>query len=713
MAEYSYTDPTTTVPDDGILIPKKEKEGADSFLPLDRQWARGAFLIGEQAYDPSDEKTIRNRYWSSVNLEFTDTRIGGNIGVNPKPQFCPYSDIVAPDRLGVRNPVNPSSSRGNYGKGRYYGEAIDRPAQRIFIRAGFPQFTGLVSYLARAYDARMTEMATTGRGKGLLYEIPKAFGTYLGIKRFPPIAILSLGVQAISFVTSMPSSKFYTLKPSMHTYWSAVNNLVFAWMINRGVWPKTWDKAATENQRLGMPFTIDQSEMDQLRTMMPDIFLGENNYVDVFAVATRAQRIANHVFLEEYRRLEEGDMTALDGFLEKRDKTIKTYLGTYTAGHNNTEKNDWSFNLTAHINKWLSNEYWESRSKVGEDGKQTSGEVEKDIRDIESGDYPDKEGLVTKIRLAMDAQIRQGGEFVCFIVENTGQAAEGWSNSYAETSISQSINSSVKQVRDMRFTLADGNVIGGVVGEVGGAVVNSVKDVVEGGLSGITLGIYDLVKGLAGSGFLDIPKAWESSQVKLTEGNYKIKLFSPEPDVYSQLQNIYIPLFCAMALVMPLSVGKSAYRGPMICEVYDRGRFQSRLAACVQLDISRGTSTLPFTITGQAIAIDMNLKFIDLSSIMHMPLSAAGISQYIESTMDEDNLLMDYLAVLAGQDIYSQIYTLPKAMINLAKMTVSFQSLFSPYRMASAFNNNSIIGGFLENFVAGSSSIAGATQPGR
>ena len=713
MAKYDYTNPETTVPMEGVLANRDSSSVAEKFLPLDRLWARGAFLIGEDAYDPSDQKTIRNRYWSTVNLEFTDTRIGGNIGLNPKPQFCAYSDIVATDRLGVRNPVSPNSTRGNYGKGRYYGEAIDRPAQRVFIRCGFPQFTGLLSFLTRAYDARMTEMAKTGRGRGLLYEIPKAWGTYMGITRFPPIAILSLGIQAISFVVSKPTSKFYTLKPAMHVYWSAVNNLIFAWMINRGVWPKTWDKSQGENTRLGMPFTIDQSEMDQLRSMMPDIFLGENNYVDAFAVSTRAQRIANHVFLEEYRRLEEGDYTALDGFLEKRDKTIKTYLGTFSNGPNGTEKSDWNFNLGAYINKWFSNEYWVSKVKTGEDGKQTSGEVEKDIRNIEAGEMPAKEGLVTELRLAMDAQIRQGAEFVCFIVENTGQVAEGWSNSYAETSISQSLNSSVKQVRDVRFTMADGNLIGGVIGEASGAVMNGVKDVVEGGLSGITMGLYDLVKGLAGSGFIDIPKAWESSQVKLSEGNYKIKLISPEPDVYSQLQNIYIPVFCAMAMVMPLSVGKSAYSGPMLCEVYDRGRFQSRLAACTQVDITRGNSTLPFTITGQAIAIEMSLKFTDLSSIMHMPLSAAGISKYIESTMDEDNLLMDYLAVLAGQDIYSQIYTLPKAMISLAKLTVSFQSLFSPYRMASAFNDNSIIGGFLENFVAGSSSIAGATQPGR
>ncbi len=713
MAEYDYTNPETTVPMEGVLSNRDSSSVAEKFLPLDRLWARGAFLIGEDAYDPSDQKTIRNRYWSTVNLEFTDTRIGGNIGLNPKPQFCAYSDIVATDRLGVRNPVSPNSTRGNYGKGRYYGEAIDRPAQRVFIRCGFPQFTGLLSFLTRAYDARMTEMATTGRGRGLLYEIPKAWGTYMGITRFPPIAILSLGIQAISFAVSKPTSKFYTLKPAMHVYWSAVNNLIFAWMINRGVWPKTWAKSQGENTRLGMPFTIDQSEMDQLRAMMPDIFLGENNYVDAFAVSTRAQRIANHVFLEEYRRLEEGDYTALDGFLEKRDKTIKTYLGTFSNGPNGTEKSDWSFNLGAYINKWFSNEYWVSKVKTGEDGKQTSGEVEKDIRNIEAGEMPAKEGLVTELRLAMDAQIRQGAEFVCFIVENTRQVAEGWSNSYAETSISQSINSSVKQVRDIRFTMADGNLIGGVIGEASGAVMNGVKDVAEGALSGITMGLYDLVKGLAGSGFIDIPKAWESSQVKLSEGNYKIKLISPEPDVYSQLQNIYIPVFCAMAMVMPLSVGKSAYRGPMLCEVYDRGRFQSRLAACTQVDISRGNSTLPFTITGQAISIEMSLKFMDLSSIMHMPLSAAGVSKYIESTMDEDNLLMDYLAVLAGQDIYSQIYTLPKAMISLAKLTVSFQSLFSPYRMASAFNDNSMIGGFLENFVAGSSSIAGATQPGR
>lgn len=708
MPDYDYTNPEVSVPNTSYLSQSRSSNQTNDHLPLDREWARGAFIIGEQAYDPSDERTIRNRYWSSVNMDFTDTRIGGSIGLNPKPQFCPYSDIRVPDRLKVRNQVSPDVSSGNYGKGRYYGEAIDKPAQRIFIRLGFPKFTGLLTFLANAYDARMTEMATTGRGQSMLYSIAKTFGLAAGITAFPPIAILALTVQALDFVTLRPSSKFYTLKPAMHVFWSAVNNLVFAWMIGRGVWPKILDAAQGESKRLGMPFTIDQSDMEGLRKLMPDIFLGDSNYVDVFSVSTRAQRISNNVFLAEVDALEKGDLTSLDSFVTQRDGKIRTYLGNY-----NGQDGEWNIGLMAWMNKFLMFDEWTSKVKKDEQGKDTPGEVEQDPRSPDSNSVPNKDSWSTNMKKALDAQFRQGAEFVCLIVESTGQQSEGWSNSYAEPAISQGINSSVKQVRDIRFAAADGNIVGGIVGDTVATVGNAVKDVAEGAVAGYTFGMYDLIKGLAGSGFVDFPKAWESSQVKLNEGNYKLRLISPEPDVYSQLQNIYIPLFTILAMVMPLSVGKSAYRGPMICEVYDKGRFQSRLAAVTQVDVTRGTSTLPFNIEGTCLAIDVTVRFTDLSSIMHMPLSASGVSKYIQSTMDEDNLLMDYIAVLANQDIYSQTAFLPKAMIKLSKMAVGFQSLFSPYRMASAFNNNSIIGGFIENFTASSAAITGSTQPGR
>ena len=64
----------------------------------------------------------------------------------------------------------------------------------------------------------------------------------------------------------------------------------------------------------------------------------------------------------------------------------------------------------------------------------------------------------------------------------------------------------------------------------------------------------------------------------------------------------------------------------------------------------------------------------------------------MNSTLDEDNILMDYLAVLAGQDIYSQIYAMPKAKLNLAKKIRDFQKLQSPAYWASLINEETPTG---------------------
>lgn len=47
-------------------------------------------------------------------------------------------------------------------------------------------------------------------------------------------------------------------------------------------------------------------------------------------------------------------------------------------------------------------------------------------------------------------------------------------------------------------------------------------------------------------------------------------------------------------------------------------------------------------------------------------------------TIDEDNILCDYLAVLAGQDMYTQMYPMAKAKMIAAKRLMAYNTLTSP-----------------------------------
>ena len=64
---------------------------ADPNMPLDRDWIKAAFMVPDS--DIETVSDIKNKYWSSASAKFTDTSLGGNIGINPRPQWTQYSDI--------------------------------------------------------------------------------------------------------------------------------------------------------------------------------------------------------------------------------------------------------------------------------------------------------------------------------------------------------------------------------------------------------------------------------------------------------------------------------------------------------------------------------------------------------------------------------------------------------------------------------------------
>ncbi len=652
----------------------KLTSGIDDVV-LDSDWVKRAFLVPNA--DIQETSDMANRFWSSASYKFTDTRLGANLGINAKPQFTRYSDIRVKGRLAGRNDVSTTHTTGNYGMGRYYSEAIDDPAQRVWMTFGVPQFNGVANFISKAFDANMTSIARTGRAPSAFYTLAKAAGTAATIIAAPPIALgIILGKVVGSFFLR-DASKFYTLKPTMHNYWSTVNVLANTIAINKGIMPKI----LKENQdRLAKPFELDTEYLDFMSKLLPDTFRG-GTYFDIYAMANKAQRISNKLVSEDFERLNNGTATDFTGYLKKNltgDGTHATFISddnnepTLAARFDELSKfADYSLDDSAKINT-------EQDPRVGADGKQIT-----------------EPGFFSEFKEDFDSEMRDGTRFATFIVEHTGSVSESFGSSAAESDLSSKINSVASSARQARFAFGEGNtgvdLIDGALGAVG--------DVVSGGLSGVTLGFSDMFASLSGSGYIDIPKYWQSSTASFPKSSYTMKLISPYNNVISQMQNIFIPLSMILAGALPLSTGKASYGSPFLCQLFDRGRNQIQLGMIESLSITRGTANLPFDIQGKALAIDVSFTVADLSSIMHMPVSTGSIFG-TDMTLDETNKLSEYLAVIAGQDIYSQIYAIPKARLSIAKKIMQTKKLTSPAFWASTFHE-STTNGLLEKLTFG------------
>jgi hypothetical protein len=631
-------------------------------VPLDKDWVIRSFLLKDK--DLEDKDDITNRYWSSASVKFTDTRLGCNIGVNSRPQFTPYSDIRVKGRINSRNDVSVSNTKGNYGMGRYYSEAIDDNAQTIYLRFGVPQYSALTYFFSNAFSSDAVRFARTGRGPSAWYSIGQVAGTIGAISAFPIITLSILGSRVLNVFFKRPSSRYYNLKPAMHMYWSAVNMLVNTIGVNRGLLPRTLMSNGT--QGVGSTYELDKVFLEKLHELMPEVFT-ESNGFDMFKFATKAERLHNAAQEQMFAQLDSSSADSYEGIVKKAyelepssfntiEKTLADFLGEH-----------------ANFSYYTSSE----EEKVLEAMPQLDPATGKPLGEV-PGDWTS----------FFDAEFKQGAQFAVFKVDHVGTVQESFANSVGESDLSNKFNSISSQAREARFTFAQGNISDNVVANTVESFVGAATDVASGVLDGATFGLFGSLQGLLGSGYIDIPKHWQSSNVSLPKITYTMQLVSPYGNVISQMQNIFIPLCMIMAGALPLSTGRQSYTSPFLVQIFDRGRCQVRLGMIESVSISRGTTNLPFTISGNPLGIDVSFSIVDLSSIMHMPVSTGSLFKIISGTdvdknMDEDNILMDYLAVLSGQDMYSQLYFWPKAKLNFAKRIRSLEKLHSAGYWAS------------------------------
>lgn len=720
-----------------------------SFRIKDKVWVQQSFLLPAEALDEVDQ---RRRVLTSAAYKFTDTTLGGNFAINAPPQFTRNADVrVGGSQQYSRGATNGSTTKGGVkwmmstgrfmtdgdnpnsryttpsaGMGRFYSEAIDDWGQDLVMRFGVAEYNSLTQFFSNFYSTDAALMARTGRTSNVFATAGRAVGFLLAL----PLQPVILGGQVIKFLGAWPASKYYYMKPTMYPYWQAVNTIANGIAVNLGVIPMALTEAQTRAMGLDANHIGNQTEMlNEYAKVLPDIFLTnaipglragtKPMGLDVFAIANRAQRIANTFNAELINKVDSlndasqlfnavnelKDKMFTQGGLKRIDsKGIDAYREVYLSSDRNRADGissyvslDGASAAAPDADGNVSGTTATAQEPTQIDVESVGPDGNRNWYNMGEGQGAGGESWFGSLKTMFEADRRDGGGFVSFRVGYSGTTSESFSSSVEESQIAQKFNSTSSSARSARFDWANGNLGLPGVDEVMGAV----KDFVAGTLDGLQM---SGLLALAGNAFVDIPKTWSGSSANLPKAEYTIKLRSPYGTRMSQLMNLYIPLAMLLAAALPLSTGKRSFTAPFLCEAFCRGRHAIRLGMITDMSITRGTGNLGWSQEGGALGIDVSFSITDMSTVMHLPIQAnfgftdkfmqaigdvaGGVAgqeaaaYFQKGTYDDDNAFTDYLAVLGGLSWQDMIYANRKWRLARYRQMQNWTSWKSPARVA-------------------------------
>lgn len=674
----------------------------------DASWVRQAFIVEQSSLDAVDQQ---NRVFSTASIKFTDTTLGGNLSINPLPQFCRFADI---------RPENRSRAVGSSGMGRYYSEAIDDQAQIIYMRMGLPAFNSLTNFFTNFYNYEMGQLARTGRSTGILYAIGRVGAFVASLLSWKVMAVHMIGISTalMSTLAQKTQSKFYYSKPAMPLYWNAVQTIVNQIAVNKGIVPRAvgGDSQNYQQSALNDQYQFTKDDVTRLHAAFPEMF-SESGSIDVYALANRAQRMARRQEAY-YRNLMDSAGSGAD--IGKQIQQI------YTQQMSNS-----GMDYLSYLQAWLDTTGSQSKAGAPTDTSSTSASAVVQATTADPGATPaapnpadtttesifdvlDPSKQKTDFFEFLKAEWDDGSAFASFRVDATGPVSESFSSTVGESEISSKLNSLSSSGRNMQFNFANGNIGGGALGSLVGGVASAVKDLTMGALDQLKL---SGLAALSGSAFVDIPKHWQSSVAQLPHSSYTIQLRSPYGNPISQMMNLYVPLAMLLATALPLSTGKQSYTSPFLVELYDKGRCMTRLGMVESMQITRGQGNTGWHSDGYALGIDVTFSIVDMSSVLHMPISAgfnyttglnivgdavtAGVvgtvvggpaaggvaavaaAAQAAGVFDEDTVFTDYMNVLGSMGLADAVYPLRRFKRNLTQKLTAFQSWKSVSHMAS------------------------------
>lgn len=671
---------------------------------FDREWLKSTFILKDEDIVIGDEysKWIRkNRYISSADFKFTSTAPGMNMAVNPKPQFTRYADPRVQGKIGGRPSIDSLSNAltvgtqgysTGLGMGRYYSEAFDDNQQRIFLRFGVPKYIPLLLWIYKSFDVDKVVLQNRGVITSTLLT---AIGVVAKIFAIMTAPLLAFGMFAANVITQ--SSRFYSVKDTMYTYWCTVENILNQMAARRTMIPHVLqDYTFRLDSRVGTEQRPTKKFLEGISEILPDVINPETGRISVFSLALRSQAAFNRMKQADLERNQSQTISSdFKGYPETGDDTHDTYFTNKKGEATWFTKNlfERAYKLLVDNNKDnevnLDQDNTTNQSSLmdfdptytDENGKILSPKVDKNNPEdsVEKqiiANAEKKKSQWDKYKEYMMSELSEGAAFAVFNVEYTGSIGESFSNSFGSNPLESTFNSISSKARNLTDLMSSAANIP-VVGDAMKFATDAGAEI----LSEASFGLANPLLALAYGVNITMPKVWESSSATLPRASYKMKLISPYGNSYSQLFNIYLPMAMILAGSLPRSTGATSYTYPFFCQLFDRGRTNIQLGMIESVSFTRGTSNLGFSRAGHPNAIDVDLSIANLDEIIAVDVSQSGVlGKALDALSPDfsDSPFVSYLNTITAVDVYTQVYRIPMLRLKLAERIATLKSVVNP-----------------------------------
>lgn len=661
---------------------------------FDSEWVKSTFIISDTDINTTDgyKKWIRaNRYFSGADFKFTSSSPGLSMAVNPKPQFTRYCDIRSKGRVKRPDVTLASTSNAlSLGMGRYYSEAIDDNEQRIFLKFGVPNYTPLTVWLSKSFDVDRVVLQNRGVITRSLLEIIDATSKVFAVLGAP---LLASGMFLMNVLSD--SSRMYSVKDTMYLYWATVDNILNSMVARRTMLPTVFkDYSYDLSGKVNSEFKVNESFLAELNKYLPDIVDPTTGRISVYTIALRAQSMYNRMLYDDYNKNKNTPLSEnFTGYQYNGNQTHDTYFTNSKGQANFFTRNlfkfayenlvgkdedvdtaiDTSGGATDSVMVGYDRLYLDANNKpitLKPDPNDSRSHVNEQVGENAKAN----KSYFDKYKNYVMSEISDGGLFAVFNVEFTGSIGESFSNSTGDNPLEGIFNSMANTVRQALPYVSQAESIP-IIGDVVKFVADSAATIA----SNVTFGLANPLLALLYGVNVSLPKVWTDSSASFPRSSYKLKLISPYGNPYSQLFNIYLPLAMILAGSLPRSTGASTYTSPFLCQLYDRGRSNIDLGVIESVNITRGTSNLAFTRTGHANAIDVDISIASLDEIISVDIASSGFVLNALKALDPGTMnspFSSYMNTLAGVDVYTQVYRVPKLRLALAERYMKFRSTF-------------------------------------
>lgn len=638
---------------------------------FDEQWLSTSFLVSEGSVAGWEHQY---KDWSTADDSLYSARLGGNLVINPRPQYTRYADIRSKGANSASRAVEIHNMGGMHGMGRFYSAQQNDTMDVLTIRVGVVQYSSIANFARKMFDSDFAYFANTGKARTkTLTILGKVIGVCVGVYLFGVVGLMLIGIRETASFFGAKTSRFSAFKPEPQMYWSACNNILNNILVNEGFIRS--EERADPDSRV-VPTTggdrAEETYLQKVHELLPDVYIDKYG-VDLFAIATKAQRLSDQRFRE---RLAREDSTSFEAFIGGEFGSVETPT---------TDPSAWS--LADFVRKFTTFSYFTEDGSGGHESHMTLNPKENALGQntgkdgVTLGPTPGSETDDAEVAVPADADKyfdyfgalrQQAADFVSFRVNHVASVSESFSTTVGESEISLKVNSASSTAREARFALAGGNLGDSAFTNMIESAGRAVGEIATHAADTMSLGLSNALQGVFGAAYIDFTKVFKNSTVSLPTHTFTVDLNTPYNNSVSRMINMHVPLSCLLPLIMPLSTGRQSYTSPFALQMFLRGKLQSRYCMMKSMQVERGITNTPFDTDGHCMGFRVTFSFVDMASIVHMPISTGPMFGGNRAT-DSDSVLYDYLAVLGGLDIKSQLYRGSSARLGWAKTKTGFQ----------------------------------------